>query len=370
MEYDSVTIDTCVFDKHSLNLEGGILTQLTQFKNGYTHFILSEIVYREVRQHLIEKTKESKGHLKSAIDKVDKYKVASDDIVYQLRTILESFTSDALTAENRLKSFLEETGAEIVPVELVDIKYVTDHYFDYLPPFTEKKEKKHEFPDAIALLSLEKSAEAKEQKILAVSRDKGWHNFANNSKWIDIEEELATALAKLQQHAETANDFIAKFVADLDCGARPELMQQIIQFIDGVVSDSSSFEFESLSNYEYMKDYLDIEIEDMSFLKSEDKYQFSLVRTGKNLIVTSIVLSLSVTVTGHFTFFEWVSLDYGYRDIGDNICTAKDDLNVEILVTLEGDFSGQNNDLEITKTELVNLGTIDLGDIGPDYTGL
>ena len=365
MEYDAITIDTCIFEKYGLNLEGGILNQLTQFKNGYTNFILSEIVTREIRQHLIKDIKEAKKDLEGAINKVNKYKVATDDIVKELRTILESFASDELNAENRLKSFLSKTGAEIIPVDLVDDKELVTRYFDALPPFKETAKKKHEFPDAIALLSLEKWAEANQQKILAVSTDKGWSEFSTASKWIDIEEDLPAALYKLQ-HADTAYEFIEQFIADIGCGAKPDLMHKITQSINDAVSDSSSFEFEASSDYEFISDDLDIEIENLVFLKSEDKYHFSLVRTGKNLVVTSIALSLSVTVTGHFAFFEFASPNHGYRAIGEEVYITNEDLNAGILLTLEGDFSKQINDIEITKIELTNLGTIDLGEIVPD----
>lgn len=366
MEYDAVTIDTSIFKNYGLNLEGGILNLLTQFNNGYTDFILSEIVIREVRQHLIKDIKEAIKDMERAIDKVNKYKVAPDDIVEQLRTTLKSFTSEELNAENRLKSFLLNTGVEIVPVNLVDVKNLVANYFDAFPPFMETGAKKHEFPDAIALLSLEHWAELNQQKILAVSSDKGWREFAANSKWIDLEEKLPAALSKLQRHAETAYEFIEQFIADIDCGTKPDLMHIIMQSINNTVSDSSSFSFEASSDYEFVSDDLNIEIEDLTFHKSEDKYHFSLVRTGKNLVVTSIALSLSITVTGNFAFFEFASPDQGYRAIGEEICTTTDDLNAEILLTFEGDFSKQNNEIKISKIELTNLDTIDLGDIGPD----
>ena len=58
--------------------------------------------------------------------------------------------------------------------------------------------------------------------------------------------------------------------------------------------------------------------------------------------------------------------NHGYRAIGEEVYITNEDLNAEILLTLEGDFSKQINDIEITKIELTNLGTIDLGEIVPD----
>ena len=65
------------------------------------------------------------------------------------------------------------------------------------PPFEEPDKKKHEFPDAIALLSLEEWAEVNKTRILAVSCDRGWAAFAAESEWIVVDSDLASALAEL-----------------------------------------------------------------------------------------------------------------------------------------------------------------------------
>ena len=67
MEYDAVTIDTNIFDQKKLNLEGGMLAQFKQFKEGSAQFILSEIVLREVNRHLRVQADAAKVELRSAI---------------------------------------------------------------------------------------------------------------------------------------------------------------------------------------------------------------------------------------------------------------------------------------------------------------
>ena len=42
---------------------------------------------------------------------------------------------------------------------------------------------------AIALITLEAWAKEKDQKILAISEDQGWADFAGNSDWKDVEKE-------------------------------------------------------------------------------------------------------------------------------------------------------------------------------------
>jgi hypothetical protein len=52
MEYDAITIDTNIFTQNGYFLEGGILGQMSQFKEGAATFVLSEIVIREIHRHL------------------------------------------------------------------------------------------------------------------------------------------------------------------------------------------------------------------------------------------------------------------------------------------------------------------------------
>ena len=63
MDYDAVTLDTNIFDENRLNLEGGMLQQLSQFKQGLTQFVLSEIVIGEIHRHLTDQAQKAKDAL-------------------------------------------------------------------------------------------------------------------------------------------------------------------------------------------------------------------------------------------------------------------------------------------------------------------
>ena len=191
MEYDAITIDTSIFDGHGLNLEGGMLNKLTQFRDGHVCLVLSEIVIKEVHQHLTDKAKKAKDGFIKATKEASRQKVASDNIVKKINNFIEALPTAEDTAKNRLESFIEETNAEIILADTIEIKNLVARYFKFLPPFEETGKKKNEFPDAFALMSLENWAEDNQQKILAVAKDRGWQKFATDSNWIDIEDDLA-----------------------------------------------------------------------------------------------------------------------------------------------------------------------------------
>lgn len=52
MKYDVLTIDTQVLHANGFDLEGGLLTQIAQFRDGSTRFVLSRVTLRETLRHL------------------------------------------------------------------------------------------------------------------------------------------------------------------------------------------------------------------------------------------------------------------------------------------------------------------------------
>jgi hypothetical protein len=56
MKYDAVTFDTQVVIRNGFNFNGGLLAQLSQFKNGPTRVVVSQMTVLEVLKHLVENT--------------------------------------------------------------------------------------------------------------------------------------------------------------------------------------------------------------------------------------------------------------------------------------------------------------------------
>lgn len=363
MEYDLITIDTSVFDSNGLNLEGGMLAQMTQFRDGSTSFILSEIVVREVHKHLADKAKEATSRLASAIKDAVKQKVASEDKGKQLSEIVKSFPQQQEIVETRLDAFVKATGADIVSADSIDIKDLIKRYFSSLPPFEKTGKKKNEFPDAIILLSLEKWAETNKQKILAISHDKGWVNFASDSEWIDVEEDLAVALEIIQPL--DVSEFMIQFVADLERGNRPDMMEEIDSDVGHVISGLIINPDADSSYYFELEDSPDLEYNGLQFRKSEGAHDVKVVHAEQQKIVSKIGLFVSVEATANFLFEAHLS-EGDHLDLGNAYYTTEAYLDAEILVTLEGDFA--NNNFEITEIEMTHVeDTIDYGEINPNF---
>jgi len=124
----------------------------------------------------------------------------NEEIRIELDKALDSMEAPADHATKQLSKFLNQTGGHIVNVDMANIKTVVDRYFRREAPFSSQG-KKDEFPDAIALLSLEKWASDNKKRILAVSKDNDWKVFAAKSDHIDVVEDLGRALSLLNDQA-------------------------------------------------------------------------------------------------------------------------------------------------------------------------
>src|SRR4051794_19447941 len=155
MPYDAVSIDTNIFDQHKLNLESGLLAQLSQFKEGSHKLLISDIVLREVQQHMLLQAQRAAENFEKYLQACQKTGVIRDHMTTEATRILNSLAEPSSAVESRIRKWMQFTGAEIISSSLASMKDVLKMYFDSQPPFDKLGEKKSEFPDAIALLSID-----------------------------------------------------------------------------------------------------------------------------------------------------------------------------------------------------------------------
>jgi hypothetical protein len=141
--------------------------------------------------------------------------------------------------------------------------------------------KKAEFPDAISLLSLEAWAEANEKRILAVSGDKDWAAYAENSERIDVVSKLSDALAMLQEHAEEAGEFVQKLLADMQEGRREKMKAQFVSRLREGVSDYGYAVYaEADSAYPFDGGEVELTLLDYALPSDEASYICAVVQAG------------------------------------------------------------------------------------------
>jgi hypothetical protein len=191
-----LSIDTAVFDKYGCNLDFTVLNKLDQFKGSSTAVFFSEIVVNEIKTHIAREALGTQRELKKAIrnqGKRWKTGIETDALPDALALLADPIQ----TAEAQLKDYIAAVGGEVIPAsDSIDItRECLRRYFTGDPPFANNDQKKHEFPDGFALLSLETVARQEQKLLLCVSPDRGWKDFATQSSHLvcitDLEEALS-----------------------------------------------------------------------------------------------------------------------------------------------------------------------------------
>ncbi|GGD84319.1 hypothetical protein GCM10011515_00090 [Tsuneonella deserti] len=367
MPYDAITIDTNTFIQTGIALETGLLAQLEQFKEAPVDLVLSEIVTREVLKHLQQMTKKGRDAGLAALTRLEQLQLVAEADRERLKQVAESVVDSREAARQRLARFLEATGAQAVRASHCSIDDLLKLYFAASAPFEPTGDKKFEFPDAIALLSLQKWAVDGGKRILAVSADKGWAAFAETSEQIDVEEDLAKALETLQEHAAAAEATVAKLMEAVVAGTQPDAANAIEEGLTASLADwvfsaegSGSFYLEADSNTLRFGSY--------ELAKIGDDYDITVVRLGHEIVAARIGATFTATAEADFSLAVWDGIDREYVNMGGASAETEIEFEGAFLVTLYGDLAGPLDDIDVGEVEVVEaIDSVDFGEIEFDY---
>lgn len=369
LDYGAITIDNDILKNHGYKFDEGLLAQLAQFKSSPVTVIFTDIVHNEAVKHIGENIEKTRATIASALRSAEKQLNISEEQVQQAQELLDTHGTEREIADTRLHEFYQKIGAEkIISNDFVELRTVMNRYFDNQAPFENNKEKKHEFPDAISLLTLENWALAHNTNILAVSKDKGWNNFAEDSEYITVVPELANALAKLQPHSKVTK--IIELIRE-SAVLKPQnvLLLKIEEKIKSSLEDSYNIDVNGDSYYfwECSEVYAVYQSHELAEDKSR-QIEIEVVSINENSIVLKVEALIKVIVHASFDFSIRDSIDKDYVSLGSNNYSQPVLYDSEILLTLEGDFSKDIGSIEFSEIEVLNkLDYVDFEEIGPNF---
>ena len=182
----AVTIDTNIFDAAKFDLcdTSPLKTLENYVKNGKIKVVLSDIVVRESKRHIADKTKKICGIMRKA--KADALKESAEHFIsaLELGEILRivKFNDELVSkGEEMFDDFLRTINAEILDADLIDVGLILDDYFETKPPFENGEKKKSEFPDAFIAQQIRKRF-GETEKVVIVSNDKGFIRACKGSE--------------------------------------------------------------------------------------------------------------------------------------------------------------------------------------------
>lgn len=367
MPYDALTIDTNVIYGENFDLEGGLLAQISQFAaTGDVQFVVSDIVLQETHKRLLMMAKSTRDKFDTATREALNRQVLKPDLGDALAEIIGGMASAKQSADDRLALFLKSTNATVVGVEHADMLQLTKHYFANLPPFDAAGPKKAEFPDAIALLSLEAWAKSRGERIIAISKDAGWAEFAAGSEYIDVVPDLAKGLELLQTDAEKVAEVINGVLMRAMAGELPHVRTRLAHGLEAATAQLELYPNADSGHY-FEGEVTKATLRQFRF---EDEVpgtlDLTVVRADTGEVVVRAGIWLDIAVEASFWLQHWDSVDREYVPLGSTPATMDVDFSAGALISFHGDLS-EPDSLAVGEVELVDgIDTVDFGEIEPD----
>ncbi|BAU44753.1 PIN domain-containing protein [Leptolyngbya sp. O-77] len=369
-EFGAITLDTSIFDAQGLRLESGLLKQLEQFQDSSTRLILSEIVKEEVLSHLMEKARDTQKEIEKSLKQAkEQWRVEEQDVEKIKEIIFCGHEAKEVVFE-RFNQFSELTSIEIVEAQNhVMISDLIQKYFKARPPFSEIGKKKNEFPDAIALMSLETWANKHQTKVIVVTSDDDWKKFCKDSGRLIVIDDFAGALGLFQ--LQDADD-ICKYLSEkYEKGELQNVKQAISNALEYQLSDLEIHP-EVSSSFLYEQNSIEVSLNGFEFnLFEPPNLIFRPVNFDDDSLVAESKLSVDVNIECSFLFSIHDSIDKDEVPFGSSSANIQTNLDVDILVSFIGSLDKIGADVEVDNIEIEvkKLDSVDFGEIGPDWMG-
>lgn len=354
-----LSIDTSIFDQYQNGLEHGLLQRLAQFEASDVDLVLSDVILREVRRHMLDAILSGDKALKNAVKKSGAARNVAPAARQELIDGVVLGESSEQCVDRRLADFEGRTGFKVAKTaDLVLAGDLFSAYFDVKPPFEHKDTKKFEFPDAMALQGLEAFAKREEKLMLIVSADGGWRDYCNQSGRLVYERDLGTAMAFFQKVPSVVCGALAKQLSDNKADHLVgEIEHALISFVEGMEiypEASTSFYYEPEVEE---KEYLGFEFKEGPVLKLVDQDE------GEDIFVFETVVDVSISVSCNF-FFQ-VRDEGEYISIGGAYVTTEATQRLSLAITVCGDPGA---DFDVIEVEILDYEKwVDFGDVEPDY---
>lgn len=370
LDFGAITIDNASLKGEGYRFYEGILKQMRQFKDSPVQVIQTDIVHNEAIKHIGQEITNTRASIERALRSASKQLKINTPQIEQARNLLSVEGGESDIAEKRLLKYYEWIDAKVIPSsDFADLSLLLELYFSTEAPFETGKDKKNEFPDAIALLSVEGWAEDNDLNVIAVSQDKGWTNYSETSDRITVVSSLSAALEKFQPHNEVAN-IISSIREDSLLDEPNHILEQITSAIsdslDGAdifVDASSSFYYEYEDVYATYHEH-DFETDENGLVK------VNIIRISDELITLKVSAIVECMVHASFDFSVRDSIDKDYVGMGSAACEMERSYKTDIVITLAGDFSDGIENIDAEEIEVMEtLDYADFGEVEPDWRG-
>ncbi len=359
----AISVDTSVFDQKQLQLSSVTMQAMASFKDRPFEFLLSNTVAKEVLAHLVKHTEEAIQAARKSIGKSLNVFETKKPTREEILELISGGRTAEMAAHQRWEKFVKDTGCEILSdTDLVETATVFDAYFAGFAPFGSGR-KKDEFPDALALNALERTASKRSTCILVVSKDGDWRAFCENSRRLFLVPEIERALNLVTDAPLGLRKAILCWMSEGRAG-REEIRHGIAENVEQIEFTASAYPTHGdvdlfawggeLKRIDWPNE-MDIDI-----IEVDDSNVDGVLR-----VVLSLPVVLSISVPIEMSFSVWDSVDKESVDMGSNSVEVEEDMHQRVTITADVfDFGTEAEDIAFYQSELVDkYHEIELGEV-------
>ncbi|SAL87419.1 hypothetical protein AWB74_08107 [Caballeronia arvi] len=354
--FSALCVDTSVYDGLKGTFERGLLKQLEQFSDGAPiRLLMPDLVHDEVTRHSEERAVTSARALRKALKEAEFGLGLARDMQERIQAELLGEKKPEEVARSRLAEFLKRTGTvTLSPEGLVSVSELQRRYIVAQPPFAKSGEKKAEFPDAIALLSLEAWATENNTHIVVVSHDNDWKQFCAGSLRLHAVDDLAYAIG-LFQHPAAAIRFAVTLQNWLDTD--PDAKR-----VESYISDALwglSITVDAASEYSFDEEVVDMELIDLELMDGHT----TVTSANENEWTIEIQVKAQIRFEVYFSFSVRDGTDRDFVRVGQNTVDVIDNVDFNVLLTFLAPVGSAAPELEDVDVAAFNV-RLDCGYVG------
>lgn len=299
----AIFLDTNVFERSGFIYTENNIEKLLNLCNKYSiPIFINEIVKREVIQRSKKKADEK-------LKNINKKELVFINKIYpEIPTNKEEIKEAFSQLFIRNFDVLLRDNLKEIPIENVDIKELTQMYFDIKAPFGNEINKKCEFPDAIIGLSVKQYIEENSVNILLISHDNGIKAFCDEHD-ISHVTEVSQALNLLNEQFDL-NVFFEKY--------QGLLTEQLVDYIKAEYVEFNVY------GYSY-EDSIPVDTFKITNIKVKNLYLTKEDDSSKTLDLTLDCIIEYKILTGSYPDYQ-----NAYRDKEDDVWYAFSNLTSTI----------------------------------------
>lgn len=360
----AIAIDTSIFEQFGYNFESSLLSVLRQFKGTPIKVIIPEVVANEVIHHIGRDLKDSREKAISSFKRAQRcFRGRMLNNVPELGQEFPTI-SDTEIASSIFMAFVNDIGGEILPLEKIgSLRDLFSDYFSSRPPFSNREEKKAEFPDAFALASIKHWAYINEATVLLVSRDDDWINYCQDFKHIIPYKELSLAISHFVP-IKVAHEFCETLTKSIEIVGNPT--SKAIRTAVQDYLDNLSIRAEWDSYYSVDEEEICATLKSFIYEPLTTGSTFIPLEIADDYITVSLEIQVSVNVRGVFSIAKYDTEDREYINLPGAIVEVEESFHANVLLKfpiLQNCYQLSPLSAEITS----DFSHVEFGGIEPDW---